>query len=209
MQKDKQPVVAAVEKAKELLDGGTTLFAGAKPAGIDMELLYDLHLLTAKPFLYVFNLDEEELGNDAFRKELAELVAPAEAIFLDAKVEAELAELDDDEALELLQSMGQEESGLALLARVGFATLGLQTYLTAGPKEARAWTIPQGASAPEAAGVIHTDFQRGFIKAEIVSFEDLVEAGSMAEAKSRGKVRIEGKDYVMRDGDVVDFRFNV
>jgi GTP-binding protein YchF len=209
MQKDKQPAVAAVEKAKAVLDGGTTLFAGAKAAGVDMELLRDLHLLTAKPFLYVFNLDEEELGNDAFRKELADLVAPAEAIFLDAKVEAELAELDDAEALELLQSMGQEESGLALLARVGFATLGLQTYLTAGPKEARAWTIPQGATAPEAAGVIHTDFQRGFIKAEIVGFDDLVEAGSMAEAKSRGKVRIEGKDYVMQDGDIVDFRFNV
>jgi GTP-binding protein YchF len=209
MAKDKQPQVAAVEKAKELLDTGTTLFAGAAKAGIDMDLLRDLHLLTAKPFLYVFNLDEEELGNEAFRKELADLVAPAEAIFLDAKVEAELAELDDDEALELLQSMGQEESGLALLARVGFATLGLQTYLTAGPKESRAWTIPQGATAPEAAGVIHTDFQRGFIKAEIVSFDDLVDAGSMAEAKSRGKVRMEGKDYVMQDGDVVDFRFNV
>jgi GTP-binding protein YchF len=209
MAKDKQPTVSAVEQAKALLDTGVTLFAGAKAAGVDMELLRDLHLLTAKPFLYVFNLDEEELGNDAFRKELADLVAPAEAIFLDAKVEAELAELDDEEALELLQSMGQDESGLALLARVGFATLGLQTYLTAGPKEARAWTIPQGATAPEAAGVIHTDFQRGFIKAEIVSFDDLIEAGSMSEAKSRGKVRMEGKDYVMQDGDVVDFRFNV
>jgi GTP-binding protein YchF len=209
MAKDKQPAVAAVEKAKELLDTGTTLSAGAKGAGIDREALRELHLLTAKPFLYVFNLDEEELANDAFRKELAELVAPAEAIFLDAKIEAELAELDDDEALELLQSMGQSESGLSLLAHVGFATLGLQTYLTAGPKEARAWTIPKGATAPEAAGVIHTDFQRGFIKAEIVSFDDLIEAGSMAEAKSRGRVRIEGKDYVMQDGDVVDFRFNV
>jgi GTP-binding protein YchF len=209
MAKDKQGAVAAVEAAKELLDTGTTLFVGAAKAGIDMEQLRDLHLLTAKPFLYVFNLDEEELGNEPFRKELADLVAPAEAIFLDAKVEAELAELDDDEALELLQSMGQEESGLALLARVGFETLGLQTYLTAGPKEARAWTIRKGATAPEAAGVIHTDFQRGFIKAEVVSFDDLVDAGSMAEAKSRGRVRIEGKDYVMQDGDVVEFRFNV
>jgi len=128
---------------------------------------------------------------------------------LDAKLEAELIELDDDEALELLQSVGQEESGLAALARVGFDTLGLQTYLTAGPKEARAWTISKGATAPEAAGVIHTDFQKGFIKAEIVSFDDLVDAGSMAEAKARGKVRMEGKEYVMADGDVVEFRFNV
>ena len=157
----------------------------------------------------MFNLDEDELGDDAFKDELRALVAPAEAIFLDAKIEAELAELPDDEALELLQSIGQEESGLDQLARVGFRTLGLQTYLTAGPKESRAWTIPVGATAPEAAGVIHTDFQKGFIKAEVVSFDDLVDAGSMAEAKARGKVRIEGKDYVMADGDVVEFRFNV
>ena len=140
---------------------------------------------------------------------MKDLVAPAEAVFLDAKLEAELSELDDEEALELLQSVGQDEPGLNALARVGFDTLGLQTYLTAGPKEARAWTIPKGATAPEAAGVIHTDFQKGFIKAEIVSFDDLVAAGSMAEAKAKGKVRIEGKDYVMQDGDVVEFRFNV
>ncbi len=136
-------------------------------------------------------------------------MAPAEAIFLDAQLEAELTELEPDEARELLESTGQDESGLDQLARVGFATLGLQTYLTAGPKEARAWTIDVGATAPEAAGVIHTDFQRGFIKAEVVSFDDLVAAGSMTEAKSRGQVRMEGKDYVMADGDVVEFRFNV
>jgi ribosome-binding ATPase YchF (GTP1/OBG family) len=166
-------------------------------------------LLTAKPFIYVFNLDEEEFANTALKEEMQALVAPAEAIFLDAKIEAELVELPDDEALELLQSIGQQESGLDLLARVGFDTLGLQTYLTAGPKEARAWTIRKGATAPESAGVIHTDFQRGFIKAEIVSFDDLVAAGSMNEAKAAGKVRMEGKDYVMHDGDVVEFRFNV
>ena len=143
------------------------------------------------------------------RTELASLIEPAEAVFLDAKTEADLIELDEAEALELLQSIGQEESGLTQLARVGFDTLGLQSYLTAGPKESRAWTIPKGATAPEAAGVIHTDFQKGFIKAEVVSFDDLVEAGSMAEAKARGKVRIEGKEYVMHDGDVVEFRFNV
>src|SRR4029077_8915264 len=130
-------------------------------------------------------------------------------IFLDAKIESELIELPEDEALELLQSIGQDESGLSQLARVGFDTLGLQTYLTAGPKEARAWTIRKGATAPEAAGVIHTDFQKGFIKAEIVSYDDLVAAGSMNAAKSAGKVRMEGKDYVMADGDVVEFRFNV
>jgi hypothetical protein len=207
--KDKAATVTAVQQAKALLERGVTLFAGAKDAGIDPALLRELSLLTSKPFLYVINADEDELGDDAFKAEMRALVAPAEAIFLDAKIEAELVELDDDEALELLQSMGQEESGLHQLARVGFDTLGLQTYLTAGPKESRAWTIRRGATAPEAAGVIHTDFQRGFIKAEVVSYDELVDAGSMAEAKARGKVRIEGKDYVMADGDVVEFRFNV
>ena len=139
----------------------------------------------------------------------AALVAPAEAVFLDAKIESELIDMSDAEAAELLASMGQSESGLDQLARIGFAALGLQTYLTAGPKEARAWTIHKGWTAPQAAGVIHTDFQRGFIKAEIVSFDDLVAAGSMTAAKAAGKVRMEGKDYVMRDGDVVEFRFNV
>jgi ribosome-binding ATPase YchF (GTP1/OBG family) len=137
------------------------------------------------------------------------LVAPAEAVFLDAKVESELIDLSADEALELLASLGQSESGLDQLARIGFETLGLQTYLTAGPKESRAWTIRKGWKAPQAAGVIHTDFEKGFIKAEIVSFADLDRAGSMAEAKAQGKVRMEGKDYVMQDGDVVEFRFNV
>ncbi len=167
-------------------------------------------LLTAKPYLYVFNCDSDELADAELKDRMRELVAPAEAIFMDAKIESELVELDDeDEARELLAEMGVDEPGLDVLARVGFETLGLQTYLTAGPKESRAWTIPRGATAPEAAGVIHTDFQRGFIKAEIVSYDDLVAAGSMAAAKSAGKVRMEGKDYVMADGDVVEFRFNV
>ncbi|HEY9410157.1 MAG TPA: redox-regulated ATPase YchF [Jiangellaceae bacterium] len=203
LSKDKQAVVTAVEQAKEVLDSGRTVFA----AGLDPEPLRELQLLTAKPFLYVFNMDDDELTDDTLKADLRALVAPAEAIFLDAKIEAELGELDEAEALELLQSIGQEESGLDMLARVGFDTLGLQTYLTAGPKEARAWTIPKGATAPEAAGVIHTDFQRGFIKAEVVSFDDLIDAGSMAAAKAKGLVRIEGKDYVMNDGDVVEFRF--
>jgi ribosome-binding ATPase len=205
IQKDKVAIAAAVEQAQKVLESGQTVFA----AGLDTEPLRELHLMTAKPFLYVFNVDPDELGNATFTDELRALVAPAEAIFLDAKTESELIELPSEEALELLQSMGQDESGLDLLARVGFATLGLQSYLTAGPKEARAWTIHRGDTAPQAAGVIHTDFERGFIKAEIVSYDDLVAAGSMAEAKARGKVRIEGKDYVMADGDVVDFRFNV
>ena len=205
MDKAKATTLAAAEQAQEILNGGTTLFA----AGFDTEPLRELFLLTAKPFVYVINVDENELVDAAFRQRMADLVAPAEAVFLNAKLEAELAELDPTEALELLQSVGQTESGLDALARVGFDTLGLQTYLTAGPKEARAWTIHKGDTAPEAAGVIHTDFQKGFIKAEIVSFTDLVDAGSMAEAKARGKVRMEGKDYVMADGDVVEFRFNV
>jgi ribosome-binding ATPase len=203
IRKDVVPQLEAVREARKVLDNGQTVFA----SGLDREPLRDLHLLTAKPFLYVFNLDEDELTDDALRAELAELVAPAEAVFLDAKVEAELIEMDDADALELLQSMGQPESGLHQLARIGFATLGLQTYLTAGPKEARAWTIRKGATAPEAAGVIHTDFQKSFIKAEVISFDDLVETGSTQAARAAGKARMEGKDYVMQDGDVVEFRF--
>lgn len=198
-------VVEAVKKAEAHLQSGKPLSS----SGLDLELLRDLHLLTAKPFLYVFNVDAAELNDGDLRKKLADLVAPAEAIFLDAKTEAELAELSDEDALELLQSIGLKEPGLATLARVGFSVLGLQTYLTAGPKEARAWTIHKGDTAPMAAGVIHTDFQKGFIKAEIVSFDDLIAAGTMAEAKAKGKVRMEGKEYVMADGDVVEFRFNV
>ena len=207
--KDLQPTVEAVKQTQALLEGGTTLFAGGDAAGIDQALLHDLHLLTAKPFLYVFNVDTDVLADDDRKAELGALVAPAQAIFLDAKTEEELIELEPEDAAELLESLGQEHSGLDLLAHAGFRTLGLQTYLTAGPKESRAWTVPIGATAPEAAGVIHTDFQRGFIKAEVVSFDDLIAAGSMAAAKAAGKVRIEGKDYVMADGDVVEFRFNV
>jgi len=207
--KDRAPVHAAAVAARDLLNGGELLYTGAGPAGIDVAELRDLHLLTTKPFLYVFNVDEEELANAAFLDELRALVAPAEAVFMDAKVESELIDLPAEEARELLESIGQAEPGLDQLVRVGFRTLGLQTFLTAGPKEARAWTIPVGATAPEAAGVIHSDFQRGFIKAEVVSFDDLMAAGSMAAARAAGKVRMEGKEYVMRDGDVVEFRFNV
>jgi GTP-binding protein YchF len=203
--KERAALLSAALEAQTVLNEGRTLFA----AGIDPEPLRELSLLTTKPFLYVFNVDADELANTGQLDELRALVAPAEAIFLDAQTESELIELPADEAAELLESIGQSEPGLDQLAKVGFRTLGLQTYLTAGPKEARAWTIPVGATAPQAAGVIHTDFQRGFIKAEIVSFDQLVEAGSMAEAKSKGWVRMEGKEYVMADGDVVEFRFNV
>ncbi len=165
--------------------------------------------MTSKPFIFVFNMDAEEMDNKELQDELRSLVAPAEAIFLDAQFESELVELDEDDAREMLAESGQSESGLDKLARVGFDTLGLQTYLTAGEKEARAWTIHKGDTAPKAAGVIHTDFEKGFIKAEIVSYDDLIEAGSMAAAKAAGKVRMEGKDYVMQDGDIVEFRFNV
>jgi ribosome-binding ATPase len=203
--KDRKPVHEGAVAAQELLDSGKTLFS----TGQDWSLLRELNLMTTKPFLYVFNADETVLTDEARVAELRQLVAPADAVFLDAKIEAELQELDDESAAELLESIGQTERGLDALARAGFHTLKLQTYLTAGPKEARAWTIHRGDTAPKAAGVIHTDFEKGFIKAEIVSFDDLVEAGSMAAAKAAGKVRMEGKDYVMADGDVVEFRFNV
>jgi len=203
--KERAAVLDAVKAAEKVLADGKVL----SNSDVDLALIKELGLLTAKPFLYVFNVDAAELADKDLRAKLSALVAPAEAIFLDAKTEAELSELDDAEALELLKSIGLEEPGLSTLARVGFRTLGLQTYLTAGPKEARAWTIHKGDTAPAAAGVIHTDFQKGFIKAEVISFDDLVAAGSMNEARAKGKVRMEGKEYVMRDGDVVEFRFNV
>ncbi|MBV0894456.1 redox-regulated ATPase YchF [Microbacterium sp. NC79] len=198
-------VLEAANAAKDALERGT-LLSGSK---IDVTPIRELGLLTAKPYIYVFNVDEAILTDDAKKAELAELVAPAQAVFLDAKIESELIDLDPADAQELLEATGQTESGMDQLARIGFDTLGLQTYLTAGPKEARAWTIPQGAKAPQAAGVIHTDFEKGFIKAEVISFEDLIATGSVAEARAKGKARLEGKDYIMRDGDVVEFRFNV
>ena len=204
--KTEPAVLDAALAAQTALNAGTPLSAAK---GVDLAALKELGLLTAKPIIYVFNVDEEVLRDAARRSELEALVAPAHAVFLDAKIESELKDLDPADAAELLESTGQTESGLDQLARIGFDTLGLQTYLTAGPKESRAWTIHKGDKAPQAAGVIHTDFERGFIKAEIVSFDDLVATGSIAEARAKGKARIEGKDYVMHDGDVVEFRFNV
>ena len=203
--KQAEPIVlATAQEAKAALEAGTLLSATA----IDLEPIRELGLLSAKPFIFVFNVDEAVLTDEARKAELSALVAPAQAVFLDAKIESELIDLDPEDAAELLESTGQTESGLDQLARIGFDTLGLQTYLTAGPKEARAWTIGKGWKAPQAAGVIHTDFEKGFIKAEVISFEDLMAAGSIAEARAHGKARIEGKDYVMQDGDVVEFRFN-
>jgi GTP-binding protein YchF len=207
--KDKKAAVDLALAAQKVLEEGHTLYGAGPAAGIDLAEAKSLGLLTTKPFIYVFNLDEDQLADTELQASLRELAAPADAVFLNAKLEMDLMEMEPDEALELLQSFGAEESGMDQLARTGFHTLGLQTYLTAGPKESRAWTIGKGWTAPMAAGVIHTDFQRGFIKAEVVSFDDLVAAGNMNAAKAAGKVRIEGKDYVMADGDVVEFRFNV
>ena len=203
------PQLRAAEQAREILDSGRTVASAVTAGEIDAALLADLHLLSAKPFIYVFNVDEGALGDDDLRSRLEALVSPAEAVVVCAQIEAEVAGLDPEDAAELLAGYGQHESGLVQLVHVGFHTLGLQTFLTAGPKETRAWTIPIGATAPQAAGTIHTDFERGFIKAEVVGFDDLVEAGSVAAVRSAGKARVEGKEYVMQDGDVVEFRFNV
>ncbi len=204
LKKERLPILQAVQHAQTVLDGGT----GVQAAGLDLEPLRELFLLTAKPYLYVFNCDSDELTDTELIGRMRELVAPAEAIFLDAKIESELVEMEADEAREFLVEMGISEPGLDTLARVGYETLGLQSYLTAGPKESRAWTIRKGATAPEAAGVIHTDFQKGFIKAEVISYDDLVGLGSIAAARAAGKARMEGKEYVMADGDVVEFRFS-
>jgi GTP-binding protein YchF len=206
MKPERRAELAAVQAARVVLDDGRPI--SSEPS-LDRDALRESFLLTDKPFIYVFNLDDADLGDEGLRAKLGDLVAPAPAVFVSAKLESELIGLDAADAAELLSEYGQDESGLAILARVGFETLGLQTFLTAGPKESRAWTIRRGATAPEAAGVIHTDFQKGFIKAEIVSYDDLVAAGSIAAARAAGKARIEGKDYVMADGDVVEFRFNV
>jgi GTP-binding protein YchF len=203
-----KPTLAAVEAAHEILGRGQTVSSAAATGALDAVLVRDLHLLTAKPFIYVFNVDEGSLGDPAVAAELADLVAPSRSVALCAQIEAEVSGLGASDAKELLSSYGQEESGLEQLVHVGFATLGLQTFLTAGPKEARAWTIHIGDTAPKAAGVIHTDFERGFIKAEVISYEDLMAAGSVVAARTAGRARMEGKDYVMRDGDVVEFRFN-
>jgi len=195
-----------LKKLKAELEAGTL---ASHVEGLNKESVQNLQLLSAKPVIYVFNIDEFTLGDEAKRKSLAELVAPSDAVFICAKLEEELRGLTDEDAAELLASYDVSESGLSQLARVAYHTLGLQSYLTAGQKEVRAWTIKQGATAPQAAGVIHTDFEKGFIAAAVVDYDDLVAAGSEQAAKAAGKLRTEGRDYVMRPGDVVEFRFNV
>ena len=202
--------MAAVKEAKAILESGETIDKAAREGRFDKDSVYDLHLMSAKPFIYVFNVDDSELQNRELQDKLAASVSPAPAIFLNAQFEADLTELDEEDAREMLADAGLEESGLDQLARVGYDTLGLSTFLTAGEKEVRAWQIHKGYTAPQAAGVIHTDFEKGFIKADIVSYDDFVAAeGSMTKIKEEGKLRQEGRDYVMQDGDIVEFKFNV
>lgn len=201
-----QPIADTYNQVKALLDSGTPVW---EDASIDHEHIADLQLLTAKPVIYMFNVSDDDLSSDARKQELSKLVAPAQAIFVCAKLEAELHSLDPADAAEMLESYGQTESGLVQLIHAAYDTLGLQSYLTAGDKEVRAWTIPKGATAPQAAGVIHGDFEKGFIAASIVDYDDLIAAGSEQAAKAAGKVATVGKDYVMQPGDVVEFRFNV
>lgn len=202
-----KPILDALNTAKKILDEGTPL--SHKSDELDMELIKDLQLITAKPMLYLFNVGEEILSDEAKKNELANIVGTAESIFVCAKLESELASLDKSEAQELLETYGVNESGLNKLIHSAYDILGLQSYLTAGEKEVRAWTIKKGFTAPQAAGVIHSDFERGFIAAQVVDYNDLVNAGSESSAKSAGKIRTEGKTYIMQPNDVVEFRFNV
>lgn len=201
-----KPELDTLQRVHDLLDSGKPL---SSVDDINLEHIADLQLLTAKPVIYLFNLDEAGLQDDAHKQKLAQLVAPARALFICAQLESELQSLDETDAAEMLESYGQTESGLVQLIHAAYDTLGLQSYLTAGEKEVRAWTIRKGFTAPQAAGVIHGDFERGFIAAQIVGYKDLIEAGSEAAAKQAGKMRTEGKDYVMQPDDVVEFRFNV
>lgn len=200
------PEYEALQRVHDLLDKGLPLWS---QPDVNLEALHDLFLITAKPIIYVFNVDEAGVSDQALHEQLKQLVAPSPALFICAKLEDELRSLDDDDRSELLESYGQDESGLNQLIHAAYDTLGLQSYLTAGDKEVRAWTVPQGATAPQAAGVIHGDFERGFIAAEIVDYNDLIAAGSLSAARAAGRVRTEGKTYVMQPNDVVEFRFNV
>ena len=201
-----KPIMDTYIQIRSWLDAGDPLW---NHTDIDAEHVSDLQLLTMKPIIYLFNLDEAGLSDEAHQAELRELVSPAQALFVSAKLESELKDLDAGDAAELLESYGQLESGLVQLIHAAYQTLGLQSYLTAGDQEVRAWTIPVGATAPQAAGVIHGDFERGFIAAEVVSYPDLIAHGTLAAAKGVGKVRTEGKTYIMQPNDIVEFRFNV
>jgi GTP-binding protein YchF len=202
-----QSLLELIQKLKAGLEEGR--LAGSFLDAEELESIRDLQLLSAKPFLFVFNLSDSQLNDDKLKEELKAIVAPAPSVFVSAKLESELRSLDETDRTELLESYGQKESGLVQLIHAAYAALGLQSYLTAGEKEVRAWTIPKGATAPQAAGVIHTDFERGFIAAQVVDYNDLIAAGSEAAARAAGKIRTEGKTYIMRPDDVVEFRFNV
>ncbi len=206
-----KPQLDFLTEVQAILDAGTPLSSDAHIMSHELRdwLHKELQLITLKPVIYLFNLDENSLGDDAKKAQLRQLVAPAPALFVSAKLESELRELDAADAAELLESYGQSESGLVQLIHTAYDLLGLQSYLTAGDKEVRAWTIHQGDSAPQAAGAIHGDFERGFIAADIVNYDDLIAAGSLSAARSAGKLRTEGKTYVMQEGDVVEFKFNV
>ncbi|MFQ3546275.1 redox-regulated ATPase YchF [Halobacillus rhizosphaerae] len=213
-QKDKEAVAehTVLEKLQEALEAETP--ARAVDFSDDQQkIVKGLHLLTSKPILYVANVSEDEIGegdNDKV-KQIREFAAAenAEVIVICAKIEAEIAELEGEEKAEFLEDLGIKEAGLDQLIKATYNLLGLATYFTAGEQEVRAWTFKEGMTAPQAAGIIHTDFERGFIRAETVSYEDLVEAGTMGAARDRGRVRLEGKDYLVKDGDVIHFRFNV
>jgi len=200
-----RPVLDTLKRAQKLLNEGQLI---SSVSDLDLSHIQDLHLITAKPIIYLFNVDEAGLADKTKQAELTQMVAPAQALFVSAKLEDELKDLDANDTKELLESYGQSQSGLVQVIHAAYQALGLQSYLTAGDKEVRAWTIKQGSTAPQAAGVIHGDFEKGFIAAEVVSFDDLMAAGSMQKAKAAGKVRLEGKTYVMQPDDVVEFRFN-
>lgn len=202
--------VKAVKEAQKILESGRTIDAAQRSHEFDASTIKELHLLTAKPFIYVFNVDDSQVNSSEVYDELQKLVTPAPCVLLNAQFEAELTELEPEDAHEMLVDAGLEESGLDKLARIGFDILGLQTFLTAGEKEVRAWQINRGWTAPQAAGVIHTDFEKGFIKAEVIDYEDFVKAeGSIPLIREEGKVRLEGRDYVMQENDIVEFKFNV
>ena len=202
-----RPDLELLQKANAGLNEGKLV--GSFLSDDEREAIKDLQLLSAKPFVFVFNVSEDQLSDEKLKDDLKSLVFPAPSIFINAKLESELGGLDEADRQELLDSYGQKESGLVQLIHAAYAALGLQSYLTAGEKEVRAWTISKGATAPQAAGAIHSDFERGFIAAQIVSYNDLVAAGSEQAARAAGQIRTEGKTYVMRPDDVVEFKFNV
>ncbi len=200
------PFVDNLVTAEKTLNNGKPILSNTN---IDIDFIADLQLITAKPTIYLFNLDDKQLIDQELKDKLKQLVAPQQALSSCAKLEQELLDLDEADAQELLLSYGQEQSSLINLVQATYELLGLQSFLTAGEKEVRAWTIKKGATAPQAAGVIHSDFERGFIAAEIVDYQDLISAGSILKARQAGKVRTEGKEYIMKPDDIVEFRFNV